>query len=367
MSITLSLASCVPCRHPEQPAVVPRRLRPAARRAGALLARERARLRAHFRAVLAELSGREVGHLSAAQRAMRSRLLDELARYARAGRFPRNLDFPKRQVPYFVDAFGTRCAMAHLIESTGAGVLVARVASAMNNAWVHELSGDRALQEWLDQAGLSAAEAARIQPSYCFVSKGQECFCSSVINPVGMLEATVVAPAGTSELSARVDAIHGNGYGTTVGQQVMAYGRTEVGGEVLIQVAVGGQGMPWYGNSHGIKQDGTVDLSCRYSVPALTKADAIAAALAPAGATTDLSPCAEHLRKLDARWGESICEVGETGQGSAGGCSVGTSATGSPWLLGTALALAAVWSARRRVARPGRRRKQRVGVIASGR
>src|SRR4051812_43112355 len=89
------------------------------RSAPAILGRETARLRAHFREVLAELRPREVVHLSASQRAQRVRLLGQLARYAKAGRFPRNLDAPGLQIPYFVDAFGTRCAMAHLIESTG--------------------------------------------------------------------------------------------------------------------------------------------------------------------------------------------------------------------------------------------------------
>jgi hypothetical protein len=129
------------------------------------LRREVARLRRHFREVLAELRGRDVAHLSSVQASMRERLINELTRYARRGKFPRNLDFPEKRTPYFIDSFGTRCAMAHLIESTGAAGLVARVAATLNNALVRDLEGDLELVAWLDRAGLTAAEAARIQPS----------------------------------------------------------------------------------------------------------------------------------------------------------------------------------------------------------
>jgi hypothetical protein len=91
---------------------------------------EQARLRAHFRRVLLELEARDTGHLAAPQRQTRAHLIRELARYARLGRFPKNLDFPGARVPYFVDAFGTRCAMAHLIEATGERAFVARIAGS---------------------------------------------------------------------------------------------------------------------------------------------------------------------------------------------------------------------------------------------
>ncbi|MDB4931641.1 MAG: hypothetical protein JWM10_4125, partial [Myxococcaceae bacterium] len=68
--------------------------------------------------------------------------------------------------PVFVDGDGARCAMAALIESTGDGALVDRVARAHNLAAVRELAGDPGLVAWLDRNGLTLAEAARIQPSY---------------------------------------------------------------------------------------------------------------------------------------------------------------------------------------------------------
>src|SRR5215510_12107593 len=94
---------------------------------------EQVRLRAHFRQVLAELRARDVSHLAAPERAMRVRLIGELVRYARGGEFPRNVDYADRRMPYFVDASGTRCAMAYLIESTGERAYVDRVREVHNN------------------------------------------------------------------------------------------------------------------------------------------------------------------------------------------------------------------------------------------
>ena len=151
---------------------------------------ERARLRAHFKVVLAELAARDVSDLTPAQRAQRTRLLVELAVYAQKGRFPKNRDFRGERRPYFVDASGTRCAMAHLIESTGERDLVARVGREANHARVHELAADVALRAWLSSVGLTVDEAARIQPSYCFATPAYECVCdeSSV---VGVIECVV--------------------------------------------------------------------------------------------------------------------------------------------------------------------------------
>ncbi|MFY0535977.1 hypothetical protein [Nannocystis pusilla] len=138
-----------------------------------------ARLQAHFHEVLLELRGRDVTHLGAPQRAARERLIEELARYAREGRFPRN-SMSREPLPIFIDPHGTRCAMARLIESTGHAALVARVATHRNFALIRELEGDAALQAWLDEFGLTAAEAGRIQPEYCFLTKAEDCFCNQL-------------------------------------------------------------------------------------------------------------------------------------------------------------------------------------------
>jgi hypothetical protein len=131
---------------------------------------EAGRLRRHFAEVLVELRGRDVSHLTASQREARQVHVARLEAYAARGVFPQNRDFDDRRMPYFIDRRGTRCAMAHLIEQSGSGAYVLRVAATINKAYVAEIARDAELggplAAWLDANGLTAAEAARIQPAY---------------------------------------------------------------------------------------------------------------------------------------------------------------------------------------------------------
>jgi MYXO-CTERM domain-containing protein len=246
-------------------------------------------------------------------------------------------------VPYFVDAFGTRCAMAHLIESTGAAALVARVAAARNNALVPELAGDPELVAWLDQAGLTAAEAARIQPSYCFVTKAEECVCSRAGDADAVAEATVIGTPGEGQALVRVDAVHGEMGLVAVGDQVQISVYEDVApGSVLVVGVTAGETEPRYHNTFQLNGD-TVALSCAEDVPELQKADLIDALLS--------GDCPASLAGTDPIWGESICEEGE---GGCSACAIGSAgAAPSAWPIAL-LAVAAVLSRRRR--RPRGRR-----------
>lgn len=123
------------------------------------------RLRTHFVVVERELLSRNVSALSSEQRAARAELVRQLRRYAAEGSFPRN-EFLPGQVPFFRDARGNLCAMAFLIAASGRGDIVDHVARTRNNAYVPELADEPGLAAWLDQHGLTLAEAARIQPTY---------------------------------------------------------------------------------------------------------------------------------------------------------------------------------------------------------
>ena len=123
------------------------------------------RLRTHFVVVERELLSRNVSALSSEQRAARAELVRQLRRYAAEGSFPRN-EFLPGQVPFFRDARGNLCAMAFLIAASGRGDIVDHVARTRNNAYVPELTDEPGLAAWLDQHGLTLAEAARIQPTY---------------------------------------------------------------------------------------------------------------------------------------------------------------------------------------------------------
>jgi len=128
---------------------------------------ETARIHGHFGSVLTELRAVDVSHMPSDRRANRSALVATLRQYDDRGAFPNNYDFPEQLTPYFVDRkTGVRCAVAHLLQSTGRRDIVDRVARANNNVLVADLAGDTAFTSWLDQQGITLAEAARIQPSY---------------------------------------------------------------------------------------------------------------------------------------------------------------------------------------------------------
>ena len=129
-------------------------------------AAETGRIRRHLATVEAELRAKDVSALASVQRQARAKNLDVLHAYWVRGVFPVNTDFPGRHVPYFIDRYGTRCAMAYLIEQSGRGDIVHRIATTENNAYVRDLKDDAQLGAWLRENGLTAAEAARIQPTY---------------------------------------------------------------------------------------------------------------------------------------------------------------------------------------------------------
>lgn len=127
---------------------------------------ERVRLRAHFDSVLVELGSRDATGLSASQREARLQLASWLALYRDAGRFPLNDGYPPFSTPIFRDSRGVTCAMAYLIERSGRGDIVERIATTRNLEYMPDLAGDSSVAAWLDSAGLSVVEAARIQPAY---------------------------------------------------------------------------------------------------------------------------------------------------------------------------------------------------------
>jgi len=133
-----------------------------ARRLGA----EVVRLRSHFDSVDRELRTADISRLNASQKANREQLISWLRDYRNAGAFPENDRFPNRMVPFFRDSHGTLCAMAYLIDRSGRGDIVDKVATTRNNAYIRELADDPALITWLQEWGLSVDEAGRIQPSY---------------------------------------------------------------------------------------------------------------------------------------------------------------------------------------------------------
>jgi hypothetical protein len=127
---------------------------------------EVSRVRAHLGRVEAELRSADVSHLTLSQRSARARHIEVLRAYREVGVFPHNHVFNGRYSPVFVDEHGTQCAVGFLIAQSGRKDIVRRISSTRNYATVPQLADEPGLAEWLRDAGISLAEAARIQPAY---------------------------------------------------------------------------------------------------------------------------------------------------------------------------------------------------------
>jgi hypothetical protein len=91
-------------------------------------------------------------------------LLEELDRYADAGRFPRNHVLPQRN-PVFIDPYGTPCAVGHLMIASGHADLAQRIDGEMELAYVLDMEWPE-IAEWASAHGFTVPELAWIQPGY---------------------------------------------------------------------------------------------------------------------------------------------------------------------------------------------------------
>jgi hypothetical protein len=98
----------------------------------------------------------------------RTEQIERIRRYAAAGNFPRNLDFPGELVPYFIDAAGTPCAVGHLMLCDGWTKTVAGIVESDNHVRIENIDGG-SVKKWARSSGLTLAECALIQPSYACI------------------------------------------------------------------------------------------------------------------------------------------------------------------------------------------------------
>jgi hypothetical protein len=128
-------------------------------------ASEDVRIATHLAWALARLRSADTRALPAPARAERARLLDALAGYRLAGRFPRRDDGVRGRRPRFVDGAGTRCAVAHLLDVSAGPDAVARVNAAHEHDYVLDMRSPE-LSAWAARSGLTLVELAMIQPTY---------------------------------------------------------------------------------------------------------------------------------------------------------------------------------------------------------
>lgn len=118
---------------------------------------------AHVARVAAGLAAADDTGLPEASRTMRRTLVDALRAYGQRGVFAQNVYWPGHAISSLIDPFETRCALAHLIDVSGATDLLGRLAATQNHAFVPALLEDEGFVKWLDAVGLRPSEAAWIQ------------------------------------------------------------------------------------------------------------------------------------------------------------------------------------------------------------
>jgi hypothetical protein len=241
-------------------------------------------------------------------------LLDELVAYHQAGVFPKNRDVPDARVPRFVDEDGTRCAVAHLMERSGAVSLAARIAAERNGAYVPEMVDLPGVAAWLDAAGLTVDEAAKIQPVYgCYrasriVCEGWPTIVSPTVTLEAVLEVCAQSPPGDASPGARGQTIvlanHGPSTRYQPGDTLPLFSGPGVSGVSIVTVrTVGGSEMF---SAFPLDTDGRVTFmeSVSQSPLTLTREQLMQALRS--------SSCIETLASIDARWRTEDC-VNHTG------------------------------------------------------
>lgn len=103
----------------------------------------------------------------------RQKNLRSLTKYYAEGQFPKNTYHDDRQ-PYFIDAFGTACAVGHLLQTSGQETLAKRISLEQNYAYIRELQYPE-LSNWAVENGFETNELAWIQPSYNPNAGYEEC------------------------------------------------------------------------------------------------------------------------------------------------------------------------------------------------
>jgi hypothetical protein len=120
----------------------------------------------HLSFVEKTLRNKNCDNLTTAQKQNRQKSLDILHDYWVKGVFPKNIYHTKR-TPYFIDKFGTACAVGQLLLSTGYEELAKKIMNENNNDYLIDLNLKYSeINDWANTFGFRAEELAWIQPCY---------------------------------------------------------------------------------------------------------------------------------------------------------------------------------------------------------
>jgi hypothetical protein len=125
---------------------------------------ERELVRYHLQQVEQFLRKRNVCHLPDELQQSRARNLNTLHDYWEQGTFPINDNHLNRQ-PYFIDNYGTYCAVGFLMKQSGADAIARRISATQNYFHLFDIA-DRDLLTWAAGSGFTLEELALIQPEY---------------------------------------------------------------------------------------------------------------------------------------------------------------------------------------------------------
>ena len=125
---------------------------------------EEERIQMHLSLVVKHLSNYVNPELSAKQLKNRSLLLNALSVYADYGQFPLNA-YHSVRTPYFIDDYGTHCAVGYLMAFSGNESLSIQISDNQNFHYLIDIEHPDLLN-WSKEFGFTLDELKWIQPSY---------------------------------------------------------------------------------------------------------------------------------------------------------------------------------------------------------
>src|SRR5690606_32491331 len=129
-----------------------------------LFENDEALIQTHLLWVEKKLRNANTSHLNIEQKQNRKHYLDILKEYAHAGKFPQNT-FHQERTPYFIDIYGTACAVGYLVLHSDAAAFVHKISAENNFAYICQMPY-KEIHIWAAQNGFTVDELAWIQPGY---------------------------------------------------------------------------------------------------------------------------------------------------------------------------------------------------------
>lgn len=138
---------------------------------------EKELIKFHLLSVVDSLKKVDVRQFNHKQIENRNLLLERLSFYADRQLFPRNT-YHWERTPYFIDSYGTACAVGYLIIESGNHDLATKISHEMNYAYLEDMPFPE-IVEWAQAHGFFVDELKWIQPGY-----GPQCQPGQVIQPL---------------------------------------------------------------------------------------------------------------------------------------------------------------------------------------